>query len=609
MNALNKTVRFVYRYGRLYHSNRMASLLQKIVAMIMSSPVPEKPLELFAVPGLITLLDVALYQSLEGQLTATVTSSHNLMSAWLDLKRQAVKLLNMIQHPENIGGLDASETNTRQYTMESFARTCLDVACDAIQRITTDRFAETANLSAEPADEANVVVGSTTVAESARDTGRRAPVQQRGKDCWESQRLFCPDYVWADDAAQHCQRLLRILLKNPFVTGSLEAQNDGKCLRLSNRIAEQEISILLLIVTADLPARLVQFRASIEADSVVSKRLYLVKSEYRAPFRAFLEAHQSLQRVPSLELVNEYLHLPKNKVEQRRSACKERLQKLLATPALVEALALERKCEEFEVEMAKALYSFSELARYLDLKRAHVVGANVACDLVLLKDTLRRLKGLLCRKAGPDSSTGIRPIFLDLQGVARDEEQYDPTNGTYFTLERDESKRIDIFVQQLQTLQELCQTRNSFFRADKKAELDILSSIVRGCEEFDHELFRCHLQDWLSMVKRQHELASRNDFDKLAEKIRRAEMQMSLASATIQSLEVVRLRLEVMASDRQKRWRVLQEMIEDVCLREMNLLVKISAPDKEKTLALQPTSALGIFGLALQMHGEKLPIG
>ena len=142
--------------------------------------------------------------------------------------------------------------------------------------------------------------------------------------------------------------------------------------------------------------------------------------------------------------------------------------------------------------MAKALYSFSELARYLDNKRAHIVGANVACDLILLQETLRRLKGLLCRKSGPDSSTGIRPIFLDLQGVPRDEEQYDSANSTYFTMERDESKRIDIFVQQLQTLQELCQTRNSFFRADKKAELDILSSIVRGCEEFDHELFRCH---------------------------------------------------------------------------------------------------------------------
>jgi hypothetical protein len=586
----------------------MDRLLQKFVAMVRPSPVSDEPLEVVAVPGLMTLLDVALYQAVEGQLTATVTSSHNLLASWLDLKRQSVKLLNCLQRSESIA--DMSVPNSRQFAMESFARTCLDVACDAIQRLTTDRFAETANLSSDPAYESNAV-GSTAVIESARDTGRRAPIQQRGKDCWESERLFCPDYVHSDDAAQHCQRLLRLLLKNPFVTGSLEnsAVEDPNQNRIPNKKAEQEASVLLLVVTADLPARLVQFRASIEADSVVSKRLYLIKSEYRAPFRAFLETHQSLQRAPSLELINEYLQLPKTKVEQRRTACKDRLQKLLATPVLVEALALEQKCEEYEIEMVKALYSFSELARYLDHKRARIGAADVACDLTLLLDTLRRLKGVLCRKAGPESSTGIRPILLDLQGIPRDEEQYDTLHGSYFATERDESKRLGLFVQQLQTLQVLCQRRYSFFRADKRAEVDIPSSIARGCEEFDHELFSCHFQDWYAMVQRQHELTSQNDLDDLVEKIRRAEMQMSLASATNQSLEVVRLRLEVIASDRQKRWQVLQEMIEEVCLREMNLHVKVSAPDKEKTLALQPTSALGIFGLALQMAGEPLPIG
>lgn len=584
----------------------MASLLSKLVAMVKPPAVPEIPLEIAAVPGLMTLLDVALYQALEGQLTATATSSHNLLGAWLDLKRQAVKLLNSLQHHED----DTSVPASRQFAMESFARTCLDVACDAIQRLATDRFAETANLSTEPVFEANNV-GSTSVIESARDTGRRGPLHQRGKDCWESQRLFCPDYVWADDAAQLCQRLLRVLLKNPFVTGSLEISGGDDPIhdRHSNRKVEQEASVLLLVVTADLPARLVQYRASIEADSVVSKRLYLVKSEYRAPFRAFLESHQSLQRAPSLDLVDEFKQLPTNMAEQRRTACKDRLQMLLSTPVLVEALALEQKCEEYEVEMAKALYSFSELARYLDLKRARIAAVHVACEVSLLRDTTRRLKGVLCRKTGPDSSAGIRPILLDLQGVPRDEELYDAREGSYFTTEKDESKRLAIFVRQLQTLQELCQTRFSFIRADKKAELDIPSSIVRGCEEFDHELFACHFQDWLAMVKRQHVLASQNDLDELAAEIRRAEMQMSLAAATKQSLDVVRLRLEVVASDREKRWEVLKEMIEDICMREMNLRVKISAPDREKTLALRNTSALGIFGLALQMAGETLPIG
>jgi hypothetical protein len=368
-----------------------------------------------------------------------------------------------------------------------------------------------------------------------------------------------------------------------------------------NAEAEREASVLLLVLQADIPARLVQFRTSIEADAAVIKRLYLVKCEYRAPFRAFLESHQSLQKAPSLGLVDEFLNLPTNKVEQRRQSAKDRLQELLDSPELKKALALEQKCEEFEVEMAKAIYSFGELARFLENKRANLKPVEDILepdDLDSLHETLRRLKGVLCRKNGHDTSIGIRPILLDLLGVPRD----DDICSTYFTTEKDDTHRLEIFVDYLQILRKLCQVRNAFL---VERNFDMPSSIKQGCKEFDHELFCCHFLDWLDMVKRQHALTNTANFEKLVERIRRAETQTSLAAATNQTLEVVSKRLEVVASDREKRFRVMSEMIEEICLREMNLRLKLLEPEKNKALELQPTTSLGIFGLALQMAGHN----
>ena len=620
----------------------------------MSNEQNEKPLNVVAVPGLMSLIDVALYRTVEGQITATITSAHSLLCTWIDMKRQAINVLNGLQkyNDNEIGThihLTTTNGNSSRYiSMESFARTCLDVACDAIQRMTTDRFAETANLSSSDANSiyesssfTKDIKGTmknddsgktnsamvTTVIESANDMGRRgAPLEpQEGKDCWESQRLFCPDYVWADDAAHHGQRLVRMLFKNHFVSSSFESsssnretEEDAHLSKPSyyqpflNTLVEQEASVLLLIVTRDLPSRLVQFRASIEADSVIIKRLYLVKSEYRAPFRAFLESHQSLQRAPSRELVNEFAQVPKYRLEHQRTLCKDRFQKLLTQPYLMEALALEQKCEEYEISMANALYGFSELARFLVLKRASIVlDDDESENVLLLLDTLRRLKSILCRKSGPDFSAGIRPILLDLQGIPRDEERYPSSSTSYFVTEVNMDRRLDIFIHQLRLLRELCcdSKRHAFFRSDKKAELDVPSSIARVCDEFDHELFRCHFEDWMVMVQRQHDLIRQNDFEELAELIRQAEIQMSLAAATNQSLDVVKLRLEAIESDREKRWEILKEILEDVCLREMNLRVEVLKPSKNKSLALQATSELGMFGLVLQMAGETLPLG
>jgi hypothetical protein len=411
------------------------------------------------------------------------------------------------------------------------------------------------------------------------------------------------DYVWADDAAIHSQKLLRQLLKHLYVT---DYSTDNTSLPTELMAVEQEESVLMFVLQSDVSARLVQFRASIEADAAVSKRLYLVKCEYRTPFRAFLEAHTAVQRAPSLGLVDEFLALPSSKVEQRRISCKDRLQKLLQTPELTEALALEQKLEEFEVDVARALYPFAEMARYLDYKRARV-NSDVP-GATELQACLRRLRGILCRRAaGPDQSVGIRPLLLDLQGVPRDDDEHKHYRDQADNNEEAVLARLERLIEQLQQLAKLCRVRNAF-RADSKS-VEVPNNIAEGCKRFDHELFSCQVQDWFAMVRRQHELTESKDFDRLAEKLRRAEVQMSLAVATEQSLQVVRQRLEVLAADREKRFEVCQEMIEEVCLREMNLYVTCSAPDSDNVLQLQPTSAKGIFGMALQLAGEPIPLG
>mmetsp|Transcript_7998 Transcript_7998/g.21636 ORF Transcript_7998/g.21636 Transcript_7998/m.21636 type:complete len:276 (-) Transcript_7998:312-1139(-) len=275
--------------------------------------------------------------------------------------------------------------------------------------------------------------------------------------------------------------------------------------------------------------------------------------------------------------------------------------------------------------MGRALFPFSELGRVLDHKRARikaVTGIIEPEEVPLLQETVRRLKCILCRKSGPDTSTGIRPLLLDLQGVHRD----DDTGGTsmldtFAAMQTSRSNasraeiRLDAFIRQLKILSDLCKTRHAF-KTEKKSDTDSMpATIVKGCTNFDSELLRCQFLDWHDMVRRQLEVCRvLNDNAEpkvaaLAEEIRRAELEMSIAVASDQALALVRQRLEQIASDREKRFEVLKEMVEDVCLREMNLHVDLQIPDSHQPLKLKQTSALGFLGLPLQLHGEQLPVG
>eukprot|EP00934_Nitzschia_sp_Nitz4_P004832 Nitzschia sp. Nitz4//scaffold21_size171442//73956//75951//NITZ4_002163-RA/size171442-augustus-gene-0.202-mRNA-1//-1//CDS//3329542417//4822//frame0 len=631
----------------------MNSIVQTLRSLILPSTPGESadfPLEVKAVPGLTTLLDRALFRANEGQLTATTCSSHALLACWLDIKQQSQLLLEE--------ALSHQEPNSyAKIQCESFARQCLECSMDAIERLSTEKLALSANLS-DPyqsiADASSSThnhshylntsilsgVGNSGITngvlESRETTGRRAPLQRR-RDCWESPRLICPDHVWADDCYSACHRWVRFLVKHPFTLdelqeeeptrttrrssatgggGSIGADFDGpsdpkkKTRSLQHPPSQRQAEILLQLIHDDLPMRLYQFRQAMMAEAVVTKRLYLVKSEYRAPFRAFMEAHQTLYRAPSLDLVESYLN-PKKAKEDTLSA--EDLDVLLKDPTLVELLVLERECEKLEVDIAKAIYPFAELARALEQKKARVKpvpGIVKDVDVPALQEAVRRLKFVLCRSGGMETSTGIRPILLDLEGVPRDD-QFVATSCVRSPVSPRSSvePRINTFLGHLNVLSTLIGigTKNAFWFL-RNDSMDLSGTIVKGCtEQLDVELLKCQLLDWFAMVERQHQL--QRDQPDMANSIRKSEMAMSLAGSSEQSLQKVKERLERMQSDREQRLEVLKELVEDLCLREMNLHVRISGPDPTDLLVLNPTSTVGFLGIPLQLAGEKLPIG
>jgi len=308
-------------------------------------------------------------------------------------------------------------------------------------------------------------------------------------------------------------------------------------------------------------------------------------------------------------LVDSYLQ---QKSPPSADKLKNDLQSLLKTPELIELLALERECEQIELDMGEALFPFSELARCLDHKKARlkvVPGVVTASELPSLQETVRRLKCILCRKGSSEASSGIRPLLLDLQLVPRDDGVQ--LSDTAKSLE----ERIDQFLSRCQCLSTLVKTRNAFRTVRGNENIDFSSSIFKGCtEQFDPELLRCQFLDWFTIVTRQRVVLSSTN---LPEDIRQTEIQMSVAGAASQTrgqrsstLPMVKDRLTKIVSDRQQRLEVLKEMAEELCLREMHLYVDVQGPPPDKALVLPETSsAVGFLGIPLQLAGESLPVG
>ena len=630
-----------------------------------------------AVPGLMTVLDVALLQSVELELSGTLSTSHQAVAALLDIKKQTKVVINLVRKEE------LPDRQSSKMLVESFARACLDAACDILRVFSTDPLAETANLSdpyekmhgtaghkhqiadslhmstdhdnasefpASPLTEtamddissgkpSGVALTSLSahsassvsskqqssatesmdewwkaLNDSKYDTGRRIPLPQRPRDLWETPRLLCVDFCWAEEVLQEAQRILKHLVKHPFVSevnhhqaqanAHLQTRDvESPTLSSFSATTQDEIMVLLQLIQVDLPVRLLQFRAAMENESPVLKRLYTLKRQFRAPFRAFLEAHQSVLKAPPLSTLESY---GTGKKESRKDQAKEKLQALLETPGLVDSLTLEQTSQHLEIEISKALYPFCELARYLDHKRASVRHSD-AHKVVDMQILLHRLRGLLTRKtSGHDSSSGIRPLLMDMQKIPREDELHSG-HVSLVASAAEWAEQVEGVIQQLGFLNHLCGTRGSF-RSDKKAEVEPPAVITQRCTDLDVELFRCHLLDWYTIVEQQNQIDL--DWAALADEIRLAELEVSLAAvSTKQSLELLGQRLRLLEKDRDKRFQVLTELLDDLCRRELNLLIRLEPPAAREVLTLRSTSAKGVFGLPLEMAGETLPIG
>jgi len=263
-------------------------------------------------------------------------------------------------------------------TLQDFAKQCYLAANEAISKLTTDRLSESANSSLVDSlnggldgGESGVGVSnndgtfpssSTSTQQSPSPMGSTSPAgtslssssgqssfvtstdagigrcynSQPRRDTWESPRLYCPDFHWADEAIGGCLRLLKTLSKHRFVslvnTHGLERYTNINV--RSNKDIPEEMGCVLTppteaenyphvfpsleavhslqyliseLLPNTIPNALNQFRAAVESNAVVSKRLYLVKCEYRAPMRALWESYMNLNAAPKIELVERYL--------------------------------------------------------------------------------------------------------------------------------------------------------------------------------------------------------------------------------------------------------------------------------------------------------------
>lgn len=579
---------------------------------MISSNDPREIRGATASPGLMTLIDTALYRSNEGVLFSTVHSSQALLACLIEFKNTCLEFLNEVlladfyfsplvplllpsqtQRDSNGkgGGILANSSlnninnnnNMSNIVLreqaESFARLCLDCIHECIEKITNDRFAHSANLmrsfsspdsssaSPPPSQPPSGNSKSDGTSSSSSDSmayqnflynqsmlfynsvggndGNRLGLLNNNsslrKDCWESYRLFCPDYIWADEAYQVLTKSLKLISKhkfystasssavvNPLSAGTSSQQNqshqasssynnnqnshisngsgshlvsmketatDSSLNNNSSSVSQEHSSTsqyssplknksksffgymssnetesdkrlndvrnarlkmnqitksmhsrkimttnlsqmpqklssnhfvflpnsktqvlaehLLSLIRIDIPQKLNQFKLAVEAESMVLKRMYLVKGEYRAPFRCFLESLylQKIHRVgPCLNLVKEYLSIDSKEdhesrtssshhdaeehkleddntrldkkgreekylkqMEEKRKAAQAKLSELLKDPFLIKSLKAEQHLDMLEMGMASILHPFAELARWLDSKKGRII--------------------------------------------------------------------------------------------------------------------------------------------------------------------------------------------------------------------------------------------
>jgi len=615
------------------------------VKFLMSDETHE--IKAVAAPGLITLADVALYRANEGQLTATVCATNDLLNCVLDLKRTAKLLLRELRefYGMNIVGGSSSSSSHRSLTKYvelggSFSREAVDFANSVLERITTDRLALSANLGSNESgssSSSNNVLPSfatssatptpSTVQEDldaatlhTMITGRRKKLNP--SDCWESSRLFCPDYVWADDVLSFCQRGMKSLLRHQFCCCCFSnmSEEESQRMKLLPYSCRKHAKRLAQLIRKDIPDMLSIFKIAMESNATVSRRLYIVKCEYRAPFRAFLESHNKLRSAPSASIVDQYIRLnvenKQQEVKSKRLRAKQRIDELLRLPHFVETVKLEQKCEMVEMDMMQMILPFAELACVIDGKKVTIHPTLSVEEFVALEECLRRLRPLVVTHSY--GLPGIRSLLLDWQGIPRDDNLFQAETknfpfGSYRGAKNEEEEafilRVQKFVSILRILVDLATVKGGYKIVDKN-DSDTLKALLKKCSSsLDMELLVAQCRDWFSYMKAQHALLESKALGCIANEMRQTEIELGIAVASKPALDMVRKRLVSLDSERKMRLELLRDVMNDVSLREFGISIKVSDINKDEMLQLPETSASGVFDRKLLMEGEPLPLG
>jgi hypothetical protein len=369
-------------------------------------------------PGLITLLDVALYRANEGELTATICSSNDLLNQLYEIKEEAVLLLKAAHEID----LESSSSSQRQGNSGTVGDGSVDVAIDfartticccngAIESIVKDGLSASANIEHSNYDDegekstefrSRVSQGLSISATSGhagssknRDFMNSAVSLNLNtrRDAWESPYIICPDCMWASQAVFTCSRAAKIMAKHHFITSVLGNNAAGGGMHYRKKPAYfRKAEHLANLIQRSLPDCIEIFKVGSESNLIVSRRLYLVKCEYRGPFRAFLEAHEKFQVAPSMDIVKHYLklhsgpsqnrvyHVPRE-LKLRRNELEETLEKMMQKTSFVTALELEHQCELLESDMAQMMLPFVDLSHMINCKRLRIIRGNQKASL------------------------------------------------------------------------------------------------------------------------------------------------------------------------------------------------------------------------------------
>jgi hypothetical protein len=183
---------------------------------------------------------------------------------------------------------------------------------------------------------------------------------------------------------------------------------------------------------------------------------------------------------------------------------------------------------------------------------------------------------------------------------------------------------LEEFVRDVQVLQKvlnipgmpvLAEEKLSGSKSDKATMLELVKKFN---EVWDEEMFLAQYKDWYDLVKRQQELNNgtvsedgeqQPSLSELAEAIRETEIELSIAMASKDQLDMVRKRLEDLRSSKAKRHAVMASIVQDVGLRELDEIIVVSPPEDDATAVFPELSELGLFGDQLIMSGEVLPLG